>query len=97
MPSDLSRSAFLADSKESVGNRVNALSDRVLKTIVSIDIICNDFSEGAKIVKNEAEKRYYSCVLVAAEKCVLQSCNKQYLCTHMALFKGFSNASYNAE
>jgi len=76
------------------------LSDRVLKTIMCIDIICIIrcfFSEGAKITKNETVQRYYSYVLVSAEKFVLQSCNNQYLCTHMAVFKGFSNASYNAE
>lgn len=55
------------------------------------------FSEEAKIAKNETVKRYYSFVLVSVEKFVLQSCNNQYLCTHMALFKGFSNPSYNAE
>lgn len=78
----------------------SALSDRVLKTTVSIDIFCIIwcfFSEGAKVAKNETVKRYYSCVLVSVEKFVPQSCNNQYLCTHMALFKGFSNVSYNAE
>lgn len=81
--------------------QINASSDRVLKTVVSIDIVSviwlGFFSEGAKFAKNETVKKYCACVFISVEKFVPQSFNNQHLSTHMALFKGFSNAYYNAE